>query len=89
MQLEQLRQNLARLSPNTLFQEATLAILMPKVRTLGPILMRDLIGMLPNPLPFTESLVLIWPQVAGLLALTAVCFAIAYVRFMTQEIRAL
>lgn len=89
MQLEQLRQNLARLSPNTLFQEATVAILMPQVRTLGPILVRDLVGMLPNPLPLNESLVLIWPQVTGLLAFTAICFAIAYVRFMTQEIRAL
>lgn len=89
MQLEQLRQNLARLSPSTLFQEATVAILMPKVRTLGPVLVRDLIGMLPNPLPFSESLMLIWPQFAGLLALTAICFAIAYVRFMTLEIRSL
>lgn len=89
LEWEAWRQNLARLAPSTLFQEATVALLMPKVRTLGPILVRDLIGMLPNPLPLHESLVLIWPQVTGLLALTVVCFALAYIRFMTQEIRSL
>jgi len=89
LQLENLRLNLARLSPSTLFQEATVALLMPKVRTLGPLLVKDLIGMLPNPLPLHASLVLVWPQIAGLLALTAFCFAIAYIRFMTQEIRSL
>ncbi len=89
LQLENLRLNLARLSPSTLFQEATIALLMPKVRTLGPLLMRDLIGMLPNPLPLSASLVIVWPQIAGLLAGTAFCFAVAYIRFMTQEIRSL
>lgn len=89
LELENLRLNLARLSPSTLFQEATVALLMPKVRTLGPLLVRDLIGMLPNPLPLSASLVIVWPQIAGLLAVTAFCFAIAYIRFMTQEIRSL
>ncbi len=85
----QTQQMLARLSPNTLFQEATTAILLPNVRTLGPILLTETIGMLPNPLPVTESLLLVWPQVVSLLALTAICFAIAYAKFLTEEIRAL
>lgn len=89
LQGEQLRLMLARFSPNTLFQEATVAILTPKVRTLGPILLNDVIGALPNPLPLTQSLLLIWPQVVGLLALVALCFAIAYIKFMRQEVRAL
>ncbi len=89
LQAENLRLMLARLSPNTLFQEATLAILAPKIRTLGPILLTDVLGALPNPLPLSQSLMLIWPQVVGLLALMALCFAIAYVKFMRQEIRAL
>ena len=89
LQLENLRMMLARLSPNTLFQEATIAILMPKVRTLGPLLISEAIGMVPNPLPVRDSLLLVWPQVVGLLALTSICFAFAYIRFMTQEIRAL
>jgi ABC-2 type transport system permease protein len=30
----------------------------------------------------------VWPQLVGLLALTVLCFAFAYVGFMRQEIRA-
>ncbi len=89
LRFERLRLMLARLSPNTLFQEATIAILMPKVRTLGPVLVTEAIGMLPNPLPARDSLLLVWPQAVGLLALTSFCFAFAYVKFMTQEIRSL
>ncbi len=87
--LEETRQMLARFSPNTLFQEATIAMLFPKVRTLGPLLVSQTVGMLPNPLPFGDSLFLIWPQIIALMALSSVCFAVAYVRFMTQEIRSL
>ena len=89
LQTEQLREMLARVSPNTLFQEATIGLLMPQVRTLGPLLVQDLVGMVPNPLPLAQSLLLIWPQIVGLFALMSVCFAIAYVRFMSQEIRSL
>lgn len=89
LQAEQLRLMLARFSPNTLFQEAALPILAPRVRALGPILLSDIIGALPNPLPLSQSLLLIWPQAVGLLALMTLCFAIAYIKFMRQEIRAL
>jgi ABC-2 type transport system permease protein len=89
LRFENLRRMLARLSPNTLFQEATMAILMPRIRTLGPILLREAIGMIPNPLPLMQSLLLIWPQAVGLLALTAFCFAVAYTKFMREEIRSL
>jgi ABC-2 type transport system permease protein len=33
-------------------------------------------------------LLLVWPQIVALLALTVVVFAAAYVAFMRQEIRA-
>ncbi|MCL4486707.1 MAG: ABC transporter permease [Chloroflexi bacterium] len=89
LQTEQLREMIARVSPDTLFQEATIGILMPQVRTLGPLLIQDVVGLVPNPLPLAQSLLLIWPQVVGLFALMAVCFAVAYVRFMTLEIRSL
>ena len=35
-----------------------------------------------------QSFILVWPQVVALVALTVACFAIAYVRFMRQEVRA-
>lgn len=89
VQLQDLRMSLARISPNTLFSESTLAILLPRVRSLSFILPQETVGMIPNPLSLDQSLLLIWPQFVGLVALTAFCFAAAYVRFMRAEIRSL
>ncbi len=88
-QVAHLRDMLARISPDTLFQEATIAILTPEVRSLGPILFSQTVGLIPNPLPLAQSLLLIWPQVVGLLALMAILFAIAYIKSIMQEIQAL
>lgn len=85
---EQTRQLLARISPTTLYQEATLVVLTPRIRALGPVLITDIQRMVDAPLSLTQSLLVIWPQAVGLLALTALCFAASYLRFMRQEIRA-
>ncbi len=37
---------------------------------------------------FDQSLLVVWPQVVVLVALTVACFALAYVAFMRQEVRA-
>jgi ABC-2 type transport system permease protein len=79
--------NLSRLSPSQLFSEATTTMLTPSVRSLGPLTMEQIYGAIPSPLPFGQSLLLVWPQVTGLLAATAVCFAASYVLFMRQEVR--
>ena len=39
-------------------------------------------------LPFDQSVLIIWPQIVALIAATAICFGLAYVAFMRQEIRA-
>ncbi len=79
---------LSRISPNTLFVEATVALLSPAVRTLGLILPVELQGaILGAPLPVGESLQLIWPHITGLLAATILLFAGSYVSFQRQEIR--
>jgi ABC-2 type transport system permease protein len=85
---EQVNQMVSRISPSTLFEEATITVLNPGVRTLGPMLVRDVVGMIPNPLSFAQSVLVIWPQIVGLIALTAVCFAISYAKFLREEIRA-
>ena len=79
-----------RLSPNTLYAESTQALLQPTTRALGPVLvtLNEARAMLPAPLPVTQSFILIWPQLTGLLAGMIVIFAIAYVFFQRQEIRA-
>ncbi|HML10463.1 MAG TPA: ABC transporter permease [Stellaceae bacterium] len=78
-----------RLSPNTLYAETALALLQPATRALGPVLLSQLEGaVLGAPLPVTQSFVLIWPQLTGLIAATILIYAIAYVLFQRQEIRA-
>ena len=79
---------LLRLSPNTLFQEATTVLLLPQWRGAGILTAGDeLAYMILNPLSLGQSLLIIWPQFTGLIGLTAICFAISYVLFMRQEIR--
>lgn len=85
----QLQQAIARISPNVLFGEATLAILNPATRALGPVFFSQLQGaVLGSPLPFGESLILVWPHLTGLIAAVIVTFTIAYVLFQRQEVRA-
>jgi ABC-2 type transport system permease protein len=85
----QLEQTLTRLSPSTLYSEITLALLHPAVRALGLVLPMQLEGaVLGAPLPLGQSLLLIWPQLTGLIAATILLFAVGYVLFQRQEIRA-
>lgn len=84
---ERIERTIERLSPATLYSEAVITLLQPNVRTLGPVTIREVTGMVPGPLPVTQSLMLVWPHLVAIVGLTLVCFAISYVRFMTQEIR--
>ncbi len=80
---------LSRLSPNTLYTEIVVALLRPSVRSLGIILPVQLDrAILGQPLPLGQSLLLIWPHLTGLIAATLLLFALAYVLFQRQEIRA-
>ena len=81
-------QALSRLSPNTLFAETTMAFLNPGTRSLGLVLQSQMQGAISGPLPFTESMALVWPQVTGLLASVIGLFTLAYVMFQRQEVRA-
>ena len=85
----QTQQVIDRLSPNTLYAETALALLHPATRALGPVLISQLQGaLLGAPLPVSQSFILIWPQLTGLVAAMIVIFAIAYIAFQRQEIRA-
>lgn len=79
--------SLLRLAPSQLYTDAATTLLMPSVRSLGPLSMERMAGAIPAPLPLKESLMIVWPQVTGLLAGTTVCFALAYYLFMRKEIR--
>ena len=79
-----------RLIPGQLYLEMTPALLSPGVTTVSyydfynsPSLpSRDTL------MTFEQSLLLVWPHIVILSALTIGCFALAYARFMRQEVRA-
>ena len=60
---------------------------MPEIRTLGIIPERIAAWIIDNPVSLSQSLIIVWRHLVALLALTVVCFAIAYVKFMRDEIR--
>jgi len=75
---------LNRMSPIFLYQEAVRMILLPTTMTGFGVYPAELF----YPLSFGQSLLLVWPQIVSLIALTALCFAISYIKFMREEIRA-
>lgn len=88
---DQLARVLNRFSPNTLFSEVTLALLRPEKRAFGimELVLRFTEGaILGTPLPLAQSVLLIWPQLTGLIAATILLVALGYVLFQRQEIRA-
>ena len=88
IQNAELQQTLMRVSPNVLFDEATRVLLLPVVRSLGIITMSQAAYMVPNPLSLGQSLLTIWPHLVSLVSLSIIIFAVSYVVFMRQEIRA-
>jgi ABC-2 type transport system permease protein len=90
--LYQLHAFVLRLLPTTLFSEASSVLLNPSLTgtsvpaTLGQLSQAQ--QQIPTLLSLDQSLLLVWPHVVALVALTVVCFAIAYIRFMRQEVRA-
>ena len=82
-------QAIARVSPNVLYGEATLALLNPATRSLGLLFASQMSGaVMGAPLPLSQSIALVWPQIAGMIAAVVVLFTLAYVSFQRQEIRA-
>jgi ABC-2 type transport system permease protein len=84
---EELRIAIMRFSPAYLLQEVSLAMLNPAVRILGPFSPNRLQGLIPSPLSLGQSLMVIWPQLTVLAALSIVCFGVSYVAFLRREIR--
>lgn len=79
--------NLNRLSPYYLYSEAVTTILNPNIRSVNVVTMSQMSGAIAGYLSFGQSLLLIWPHLTGLCAMTLVTFAVSYIGFMRQEIR--
>jgi ABC-2 type transport system permease protein len=87
------QRNLGFISPGQLFSESTQALLDPRRQTfddLANFLLRNdpATRALASTLSLDQSLLIVWPQLVGLIALTCGAFAVAYVTFMRQEVRA-
>jgi ABC-2 type transport system permease protein len=84
-----LQQTIARFSPQTLYGEVTAMLLDPAARSVGPLFMHQLQGaVIGAPLPTLQSLLIVWPQLSGLVAAMLILFTLAYIVFQRQEVRA-
>lgn len=82
-------QAISRVSPATLYGEISVMLLDPSSRSVGPLFLGQLQGALIGaPLSTFQSLVIIWPQISGMVAAMLLLFTIAYVIFQRQEVRA-
>jgi ABC-2 type transport system permease protein len=90
--LYQLHSFVLRLLPTTLYSEASSVLLNPSLTgtntpaTLGQLSQAQ--QQIPTLLSLDQSLLLVWPHVVALVALTVICFGIGYIQFMRQEVRA-
>ena len=82
------QETIARISPSTLYEEATIVLLNPSVRSAGSVFFFPEDRAVQGLLSLDQSLLLIWPQIVALVALTVISFAAAYVLFLRQEVRA-
>ncbi len=87
---DEIYRTISRISPSTLYGESVQVLLMPELSNPSSTLMLISIytaGMMPTPLSLGQSLLVVWPQVTSLIALSALCFAASYIKFMREEIR--
>jgi ABC-2 type transport system permease protein len=91
----QLQTNIARISPASLYSEASSAILTPELRVSGQAQLAEAVlagqtqGVIPGALSLNQSLLLVWPDLTATVALTVICFGVAYATFLRQEVRTL
>ena len=83
-----LQLDLERTSPYYLYCEAASTLLNPNVRTIGITTQASVSGAIASYLTFDQSLLLVWPHLTVMLALTMAAFTVSYIAFMRQEIRA-
>jgi ABC-2 type transport system permease protein len=87
-----IQQALTRLLPDTLYKETSFTLLNPQVTTVST---PDTVGQyvqaqqrIASLFSLDQSFLLVWPQIVTLVFLMVACFALAYVLFMRQEVRA-
>jgi len=84
----QLELGLNRISPYYLFNEAATTILNPANRSIGVVTAAQADLAVASSLSFSQSLLLVWPHLVAIIAMALLGFAVSYVIFMKQEVRA-
>jgi ABC-2 type transport system permease protein len=89
------QQAFARLSPGVLFNEVVAVVLDPSVRSTQQSMLAGLglalieRGAIPDaPIPLLQSVLIVWPQIVGLMAGSILLFVAGYIVFQRQEVRA-
>ncbi|MBW1798501.1 MAG: ABC transporter permease, partial [Deltaproteobacteria bacterium] len=75
-----------------IYSEATAIIIDPMRKTTRSLVLMSpmeklLSSRFQNPLPLGQSIIVVFPHMTALIAITLICFAISYLVFMVQEIR--
>lgn len=86
VQLGQIGFVIMRISPVTVFWQVITILLVPGARTLGQVMQSVYVPT--SALSIDQSLLTVSPHLVSLIVLTVICFAISYVKFMREEIRA-
>ena len=79
-------------SPMGLYSDATATVINPMQKTTRSLVLMGPMEQISsarfqNPLPLSQSILLVWPYITSLIAITLVCFGLSYGVFMRQEIR--
>jgi len=86
------KQFISLFSPMSLYTNASATIVDPMRKTTNALVLMGPMeklsaGRFQSPLPMGQSILVVYPFIIVLIALTLVCFAISYMVFMLQEIR--
>ena len=88
----QIKEAVSLISPIVLYRNATATVIDPMRNTtksmvlMGPLEQFSL-SRFQNPLPLGQSILVVYPHIVAMIAITLICFAISYLVFMVQEIR--
>ncbi len=87
-----IKETVSLFSPMVLYSEASATIIDPMRKTTRSVVLMGTLEQLSlsrfqNPLPLGQSLLVVYPHVIALVAITLICFAISYLVFILEEIR--
>jgi ABC-2 type transport system permease protein len=87
-----IKEGVSLFSPMVLYSSATSTIVNPMQKTTSSLILmgpmeRISASRFQNPLSLGQSIVVVYPHMVALVAITLICFAISYLIFLIQEIR--